>query len=303
MKREVGFIGLGQMGKLMAVNIMKKGFPLWVYDIRKEAVCELAKHGANMADDLSHLGRRCNRIILSLPDASIVESVLFGDDGLKNGLQEGDIIVDCGTTHPAFTEKTAAKLKESGIDFVDAPVSGTESRAKEGTLTIMVGGNEDACRKVYPLMETMGRTIVYLGDSGKGQLAKMVNNVLYNISCAAMAEVLPMALKLGLDPEKICSVVRTGTGQSYGFDAFSALVLEGKFEPGYPMQSAYKDMAAVMELSNEHRMPLPVTTATMQTYQMALAQGLGNENKGAMIKVWERLLGVQFRKPGKNVKS
>ena len=296
MKREVGFIGLGQMGKRMAINIKKEGFQLWVYDLRKEAMEELVKHGATAAQNLSQLGMRCNRIVFSLPDASVLEPVLFGEEGLKSSLAAGDIIIDCGTTHPVFTEKTAATLKEKNIEFIDAPVSGTESRAEDGTLTIMVGGNEIAYKTIYPLLETMGRTIVYMGNSGKGQLAKMINNVLYNISCAAMAEILPMAAKLGLDPERISSVVRTGTGQSYGFDAFSTLILDGKFEPGYPLISAYKDMAAIMELSNKNRIPLPVTTATMQTYQMALAQGLGNENKGAMIKVWEKILGVEVRK-------
>jgi 3-hydroxyisobutyrate dehydrogenase-like beta-hydroxyacid dehydrogenase len=303
MKNKVGFIGLGQMGKRMAVNIQKKGFPLWVYDLRQAAVDELGKHGANAVQSLSELGKRCNRIIFSLPDASVVEHVLFGDKGLKNCLEQGDIIIDCGTTHPLFTEKTSAILKEKGIDFIDAPVSGTDSRAQEGTLTIMVGGNEHAYQTIYPLLEAMGRTIVYLGSSGKGQLAKTINNVLYNISCAAMAEILPMAVKLGLDSEKICSVVRTGTGQSYGFDAFSALVLEGNFKPGYPMRSAYKDMATIMELSNKNRIPLPVTTATMQTYQMALAQGLGSENKGAMIKVWEKIFGVEARKTNQEGES
>ena len=296
MKKDVGFIGLGQMGKKMAINLSKKGYPLWVYDLSKEAMDELVKHGANAADNLSQLGRHCNRMILSLPDPSVVEPVIFGEQGLKASLEAGDIIIDCGTTHPVFTEKTAAVLKEKGIVFLDAPVSGTESRAEEGTLTIMVGGHEPAYQTICPLLEAMGRTIVYVGNSGQGQLAKMINNVLYNISCAAMAEILPMAAKLGLDPEKICSIVRTGTGQSYGFDSFSTLALEGNFESGYPMISAYKDMATIMELSNQHRLPLPVTSGTMQTYQMALAQGLGSESKGAMIKVWERVFGVKVRK-------
>lgn len=299
MKKDVGFIGLGQMGKRMATNLLRKGYALWVYDIRKEAMDELAGQGAGAAQNLSQLGRRCNRIFLSLPDPSVVEPVIFGDEGLKTGLEAGDIIIDCGTTHPVFTEKTAAILKEKNIEFIDAPVSGTESRAEDGTLTIMVGGHEPAYQTIYPLLEAMGRTIVYVGNSGKGQLAKMINNVLYNISCAAMAEVLPMAAKLGLDPETICSIVRTGTGQSYGFDSFSALALEGNFESGYPMISAYKDMATVMELSNQHRLPLPVTSGALQTYQMALAQGLGSENKGAMIKVWEHIFGVKVRKRNK----
>jgi len=299
MKKGVGFIGLGQMGKRMAINILRKGFSLWVNDIRQEAMDEVIMYGAKASQDLFELGKRCSRIIFSLPDAFVVESVLFGAEGLKSSLEVGDIIIDCSTTSPIFTERTSAILKEKGVDFIDAPVSGAESRAKEGTLTFMVGGDEDAYRTIYPFLEAMGKTIVYMGNSGKGQLGKMTNNVLYNISCAAMAEILPMAAKLGLDPEKVCSVVRTGTGQSYGFDSFSTLVLDGNFKPGYPMQNAYKDMAHVMELADKYQIPLPVTSATMQTYKMALAQGLGGENKGAMIKVWEETFGVTVRRKSK----
>ena len=296
METDVGFIGLGQMGKWMALNLIHKGFPLLVYDLRKEAMEDLVKHGARAAENLSEIANQCTCIILSLPDTSVVESVLFGKGGLKPELKAGHTIIDCGTTHPLFTRQTSALLKKEGIVFIDAPVSGMESRAKEGTLTIMVGGEEDTYLKIHPLLEAMAKTIVYMGASGNGQLAKMTNNVLFNISCAAMAEILPMATKMGLDPEKICSVVRTGTGQSYGFDFFSPLVLDDNFTPGYPMKSAYKDMATVMEISNEYQIPLPVTSATMQTYQIALAQGLGGENKGAMIKVWEKALGVKVRK-------
>jgi 3-hydroxyisobutyrate dehydrogenase-like beta-hydroxyacid dehydrogenase len=296
MEIDIGFIGLGQMGKWMALNLIRKDFSLLVYDLRKEAMDNLGKQGARTAENLFEIPKQCSCIILSLPDTSVVESVLFAKDGLKPGLKKGDIIIDCGTTHPLFTRQTSALLKKEGIIFIDAPVSGMESRAKEGTLTIMVGGEEEMYLKIHPFLEAMAKTIVYMGASGNGQLAKMTNNVLFNISCAAMAEILPMATKMGLDPEKICSVVRTGTGQSCGFDFFSPLILDDNFTPGYPMKSAYKDMATVMEISNEYQIPLPVTAATMQTYQMALAQGLGGENKGAMTKVWEKTLGVKVRK-------
>lgn len=296
MKTEIGIIGLGAMGKGMALNILKKGFPLWVYDLRKKPVEELVSRGAKAPKDLRELGNRCPWILLSLPDGRVVESVLFGEGGLKLGLKDGHIIIDCGTTHPLLTRHAAATLKEEGIVFIDAPVSGTEIRAKQGTLTIMVGGEQEVFHTIYPLLESVGETIVYMGGSGSGQLAKVTNNVLYNISCAAMAEILPMAVKMGLDPESICSVVSTGTGQSFAFDYFSPFVLDGKFAHGYPMKNAYKDMATVMELANTYQIPLPVTAATMHTYQMALAQGLGGEGKGAMIKVWEKILGIQVRR-------
>jgi len=300
MKKDVGFIGLGEMGKWMALNILKNEFKLRAYDIRKEAMEDVANHGVEPSRDLTEIGHQCNRFILSLPDSAVVESVLFGANGLKDSLMAGDIIIDCSTTSPLFARQVTATLSKQDVYFLDTPVSGMEKGAKEGTLTIMASGDENSYRTIYPLLEAMGETIVYLGASGNGQLAKMTNNILYNISCAAMAEILPMAMKMGLDPEKLCSLVRKGSGQSYGFDVFSSLVLDRNFTSGYPMKSAYKDFRNAIELASEQQIPLPVTLAAMNTYQMALCQGLGTENKGAMIKVWEKTLGVTVVKKEKS---
>ena len=280
MKKQVGFIGLGEMGKWMALNLLKKGFPLLVhYHRRKKAMRYLVNQGAQATNDLSEIGERCRWIVLCLPDSSVLDSVFYRTGGLKPTLKAGDIVVDCGTTSPLFTQLTATTLKKERIYFIDAPISGMENRAKEGTLTIMVGGPKSAYQKISPLLEAMGKNIIYMGPSGNGQLAKMTNNVLFNISCAAMAEILPMAVKLCLDPEIICSVVSTGTGQSHGFDFFSKLVLENNFARGYPLKSAYKDMDIAIEIAIKKQIPMPVTAATMQTYQMALGQGFGSERK------------------------
>jgi 3-hydroxyisobutyrate dehydrogenase-like beta-hydroxyacid dehydrogenase len=291
----VGFVGLGSMGKGMASNIVKSGFPLWVYDLRLEASSDLVERGARQAENLSDLSANCNWIVLSLPHQSAVEAVLFGDAGLATGAREGQVIVDCGTTHPDFSSEAAARLREQGVSFLDAPVTGMETRAADGTLTIMVGGDAAAYEEVLPLLDAMGEVVVHMGSPGNGQLTKMTNNVLYNISCAAMAEMLTLAVKLGLDADKVRRVVGLGSGQSFGFDYFSELALKGEFRQGYPMASAFKDMVAVMEQANQQRAPLPVASGAMQTYRMALAKGLGEEAKGAMIKVWEDLLGVEVR--------
>ena len=160
----------------------------------------------------------------------------------------------------------------------------------------MVGGDEDAFNEVKPALEAIGKVVVHMGASGLGQLTKAANNVLYNISCAAMAEMLPFAVRLGLDPEKVCQVVSTGSGQSFGFDFFSDLALDGNFSIGYPMGSAFKDFMTVMGRASGLQVPLPVVSAAMQPYSMALAQGLGSESKGAMIKVWEQVMGAEARR-------
>lgn len=291
----VGFIGLGSMGCGMATRLLETGVDLQVFDIRSEAMEPFSRLGAGTAENVESVGRSCKRVILSLPDAKVVDEVLFGTGGLVTALAPGSCVVDCGTTHPDVTRQMAQRLALSEISLLDAPVTGMESRAAEGTLTIMVGGEEAAFEACRALFEAMGELVVHMGPSGSGQLMKMTNNVLYNISVAAMAEMLPLAVRLGLDPDKVRRVVATGSGQSFGFDYFSVRALAGIFDQGYPMASAYKDMIALMERANEQHAPMPVASAAMQTYRMALAEGYGAEAKGAMIKVWERVLGVEVR--------
>ena len=293
----IGFIGLGQMGNGIASNILKQGYPLLVYDVRKEPVNELVEKGAKASsDDLLEIVENCHYICLCLPNASIVEKVMGSEKEFGCKFKKGQTIIDFGTTNPIFTQKMSNDLLDKGINFIDAPVSGMEAKAIEGTLTIMVGGDQDKYQEILPLLNAIGSHISYLGPSGSGQLAKMLNNVLFNISCAATAEILPMAVKLELDPEEICSVIQNSTGQSYGFDFFSKLILERNFKPGYPMVNAYKDMANIIELSDKYHIPLPVTNAAMITYKMELCHSGGIENKGSMVRVWERLLGVEVHK-------
>lgn len=298
MKTKIGFVGLGTMGKWMAFNLMKAGFPLKFFARRKEVVEEMTSQGGKALPSLKELAQESTWVIFCLPDTEAVEAVLFGKDGIVDVLKPGQVVIDCGTIHPLSSRKIAASLQGRGIPFLDAPISGMEARAKAGTLTIMVGGEEAVFQQVRPALEAMGNKIIYAGISGNGQMMKLINQVMFDIHCAAIAELLPMAVKMGLDPEQTCTVARTGTGQCFALDNFAPLILEGNFGPGYPLADAYKDMVHVVEISSAHRIPLPITAAAMVTYQMALDQGLGKENKGAMIKVWEGVLGVQVRKKG-----
>jgi 3-hydroxyisobutyrate dehydrogenase-like beta-hydroxyacid dehydrogenase len=293
MKETVGFIGVGAMGGRMARNAMAQGYDLWAFDVDDEALERVVSAGAVSADSPRQLAERCEWIVLSLPDGSVVDQVLNGDAGLREALRPGQVIIDCGTTDPTHTRELAEHLTPTGALWLDAPVSGLDFRAEDGTLTIMVGGDEEAFEKVLPLLKTIGELVVHMGPSGHGQLMKMANNVLFNISCAALAEMLPFAATLGLDPAKVRAVVGTSSGQSFGFDFFSERILEGDFDTGYKMRSAYKDMVNIMTRANERRVPLPVASATMQTYQMALAQGHGDKSKAAMVKVWEKVMGVE----------
>jgi len=296
MKPKVGFIGLGEMGKWMAINVAKAGYPLTVFDVRPEPLQEVAKQGAAATSNPTEVAKRVEVVLLCLPDTQVVEAVIFGKDGLIQGLSAGSIVVDLSTINYLATLRIEQELRAKGVTLLDAPISGLEARAKEGTLTIMVGGDPQIFEKVRPILNAMGKDIIYMGKSGNGQLTKLINQLFLNISCAATAEILPMAVKLGLDPEAVYKVVTTSTGRTFAFEFFTPYILENDFSHGYPLAKAYKDMISAAEISAREKIPLPVFAGAMQTYQLALAQGHGNECKGAMIKVWEKALGVEVRK-------
>ena len=290
----VGFIGLGSMGRGMMANLVSNEVPVVAFDIDAEACTAASGAGVRLAQNVATVARDCKPIILSLPDGDVVEDVLFGVGDMAASLLPDAIIVDTSTTHARKSQELAGRLQQQGVAFLDAPVTGMETGAADGTLTIMVGGDEGAFETVRHLLQYMGSTVVHMGPSGNGQLTKMVNNVLYNVSVAAMAEMLPLAARLGLDPQSIRRVVSSGSGQSFGFDYFSERVLEGRFNEGYPMGKAFKDMLAISAHANAVHAPMPVVSGALQTYRQALAEGYGAEAKGAMIKVWERVLGVDL---------
>ncbi|MBU2054252.1 MAG: NAD-binding protein [Proteobacteria bacterium] len=295
---KIGFIGLGTMGKWMALNMLKAGFPMRVYDINPAPVEFLAGQGAEAATSPADAAAQVDWLFLSLPDTELVEKVVFGEKGVVQGARPGLVLVDLSTIGYIPTLEIDRRLKEKGILFADAPVSGMEARAKEGKITVMFGGDEGLFRTVRPALDAIGNQIVYMGGVGSGQLTKLINQLLFNISCAGLAEVLPMAVKLGLDPERVAQVVTTGTGRSFAADFFIPLTLENRFDEGYPVKSAYKDMISAAEISAHKGIPLPVVNATAVTFQMAMAEGFGNLSKGGLIRVFEKMLGAEFRKRG-----
>ncbi len=296
MAEKIGFIGLGTMGKWMALNIMKAGFPVTVYDVDREAVAFLTGQGAEPADSPADLAGRVQWVLLSVPNTEVVEEVIFGEQGLVEGAASGLVIVDTSTINYLPTLDIDQRLRERGIVFADAPVSGMEARARDAELTVMFGGDEQIFELVRPALDAIGNKIIYMGKTGSGQLTKLINQLLFNISAAAIAEILPMAVRLGLDPVKVTDVVTTGTGRSFAAEFFAPLALDGIFDRGYPLKSAYKDMISAAEICAREKIPLPLVHAATTTYQMALADGHGDESKGAMIKVFERMLGVRFRR-------
>jgi 3-hydroxyisobutyrate dehydrogenase-like beta-hydroxyacid dehydrogenase len=292
---KIAFIGLGQMGKGMALNMVKSGAKLIVNDVRTDNFEEFEKRGATATTVLSDTAQ-ADIIFLSLPNTSIVQSVLYGDNGLLPHLREGQTIVDLSTINYNATLEIGRVLGDKGVRFMDAPVSGMESRANDGTLTIMCGGEIDVFDEIKPYLECIGNKILFMGKLGSGQLTKLINQLLFDINVAALAEILPMSVKMGLDCEKVGQVVNSGTGRSYASEFFIPRILDGNFSEGYLMKHAYKDLISAAELGSNLTIPMPVLAAATSTYQMALLKGYGDYDKGGMIRVFEELLEVRYRK-------
>jgi len=290
----IAFVGLGQMGRPMAINMLKSGAKLTVSSASGKRHAELEAKGAKATKNLADVAQ-ADIVFLCLPGTDAVRETLFGVQGIAPLMGEGQIVVDTSTMDYLETRDFAIRLAERGIGFIDAPVSGMEARAIEGTLTAMCGGKAETLEKVRPYLSCVANNILHMGDSGSGQLSKLINQLLFDINCAAIAEVLPMAAKLGIDPEKIGKIINSGTGRSYASEFFIPRILKNNFSDGYPLQHAYKDIDAGAKVSATHNIPMPVLAAASATYQMALLKGHGHLDKGAMIRVFEELLGVQFR--------
>jgi len=294
----IGFIGLGRMGGGMARNLLAAGADLTVYDAYPDAVSELVVAGAATADSPAGVARQVDRLFLCLPFAPEVRAVLFGDGGVSTGAAPGLQVVDCTTLVHSDALAIAAQAREAGLGYNDCPVSGMPFRAADGTLTIMFGGEEAQFTAVRPLLEHMGRDVIHCGALGAGQLMKAVNNVIYDINIAALCELLPLATRAGLDPRTVAAVVTSGSSRSFASEYFVPRMLERRFDSDFAMAQAWKDIVNVQEMAVRHGAMTPVTAAMTAVYQSAIAQGHGGEPKSAMIKLYEQVLGVEFRNDG-----
>ena len=294
---ELGFIGLGQMGKPIALNLLAAaGTELIVSDRSDRWFEAFRAKGARGTTDSRELAR-ADVVFLCLPNAAAVVDVLLGDDGLLARLRPGATVVDLSTITHSATLTVDAACGARDVAFLDAPISGMEARAIDGTLTVMCGGARETFERVKPYLERIGTTILHMGPTGSGQMTKLVNQLLFDINAAALAEVLPMAMRMGLDPDLVGAVINSGSGRSFASEFFIPRILRGHFTDGYPMHHAYKDLIGGAELSANLCVPMPVLAAATATYQAALLRGHGEEDKGAMVRVLEDMLGVAFRSP------
>jgi len=295
---KVCFIGPGTMGTGMALNLARGDFDAFlVIGRRMEKLAPFTERGIPVSIDTADAAGY-DVIFLCLPDTAAVQGLLLGGGALAGKLHAGQTVVDCSTIGYLAAAELGETLAAQGVDYVDAPVSGHQAKATDGTLTIMCGGKEEAFARIRPMLERMGTTVLYMGGCGAGQLTKMINNCALDICAASFCELMPLGVKLGLSPEALGQVLTTASGSSYASKTLIPEVLEGNFAHGFTMEKAYKDLTSMAEVTSKLAVPLPTLCGTMQTYQLALQTGQGERYKGAMIRFYEDLLGVRCRKPG-----
>jgi 2-hydroxy-3-oxopropionate reductase len=285
----VGYIGLGLMGKSMARNILKAGYPLVVHNRSRTAVDELAAEGATPAGSSAEVARQVDVIFTNVPDTPDVEQVILGRGGVLEGAHPGLIWVDNSTIQPAAARRLAARLATAGVQSLDAPVSGGDIGARDGTLTIMVGGEASALETVMPVLQAMGKKITHVGDAGAGQIAKAANQIMVAAQMVAMGELLLFAQKSGADPRKVIEAIRGGAAQCWTLDVKPPRLFAGNRKPGFKAKLQAKDLKIVLETAREYGVPLPATAVNTQLFDAMLALGMADLDNSAVIGVIEAL--------------
>ena len=294
MKPRLGFIGLGLMGAPMARNLMKAGFPLTVHNRSQAAVQALAAEGASAGDSPRAVAEASEIVFTCLPDTPDVEAVVLGPDGILAGGRPGMIVVDHSTIRPTSAQAIAERLEALGIDFLDAPVSGGDVGARQGSLSIMVGGRAEALERARSALEAMGKTITHVGASGAGQVAKACNQIMVGAQMVAMAELLILAQKSGTDPRRVCEAIRGGAAQCWTLDVKPPRLFQGERSPGFKARMMHKDLAIALETARTFGAPTPSTAVNQQLFLSMLQLGMGDLDNSAVIGVLEELSGVRL---------
>ncbi len=288
---EVGFIGLGLMGRPMALNLIKAGHRVHVWSRRRESMQPLLDAGAGDCASAAEVARRAVVTISMVADAPDVEQVTLGPDGVADGVGTGHIHIDMSTIAPAAAQSIATRLAERGVVALDAPVSGGEPGAIAGTLTIMVGGDADACAHVQPLFEAMGKSITRIGEAGAGQVAKACNQIITGVGVASVAEALNFAARSGVDGAKVREALLGGFAYSRILENHGQRMLARNFKPGFKAWMHHKDVRIVMDEAHRLGLALPTAAATMQLFNAMAGSGLGEDDSVAMLKLFERMSG------------
>ena len=290
---KIGFIGLGIMGKPMAKNLLKAGYELVVLDINKEAVKELKALGAESTETAAELAGRVKAIITMLPNSPQVKEVVLGKNGLIEGTTDGSVLIDMSSIAPLASREIAEALSAKGVEMLDAPVSGGEPKAIEGTIAVMVGGKKEVFDANYELLMAMAGSVVYVGEIGAGNIAKLCNQVVVALNIAAVSEALVLAQKAGVSPDLVYQAIRGGLAGSTVMDAKAPMMMDSNYDPGFRIDLHIKDMNNVLETSRNVGAPLPLASQVMEIMQAIKQDGCGVEDHSSIVKFYEKIANIE----------
>lgn len=287
--QEIGFIGLGIMGTPMARCLLKAGYPLNIYDRMEVHVKPLEEEGAAARQCPKEVAEHSDVIITMLPNSQIVEAVMFGSDGLYDGLCKNKIFIDMGSSDYASNQRISRELEKKGVKMLDAPVTGSSKGAAAGTLTIMAGGDEDTLAKVRPVLEVMGSKIIPVGPVGSADIAKACNQMLFALNLAAASEVFALSAKAGLDPEVLLSIVDSGSGESYaGRVKMADFTFKRNFKPGFTTNLMAKDVDIALNMARNLQVPMKLGNLVRENLRIAQNLGFGADDCSSVARIAEK---------------
>lgn len=296
MSKKIGFIGLGIMGKPMAINLLKAGYQVTVTDLNKEAVEQVVNSRGIAAATPQEVAENVDVIITMLPNANIVKGVIFGENGIHKSAKEGTVVIDMSSISPVVSNEIASELAKQGIEMLDAPVSGGEPKAVDGTLAIMVGGKEEVYESVKDVLFSMGSAVTLVGGNGCGSTAKLANQIIVNLNIAAMSEALVLAAKAGIDIDKMYQAIRGGLAGSAVLDAKVPLILDRNFVAGGRIDINLKDITNVMETAHAIGVPLPLSSQLLEIFHALKVDGKASHDHGGIVQYYEKLAQVEVRR-------
>lgn len=293
---KIGFIGLGIMGKPMAKNLLKAGHELVVFDVIQSNVDNVVEAGARAAASSKAVAEECSLIITMLPNSPHVKAVVCGQNGVLEGAKEGTILVDMSSIAPLASQEIEKACAAKGVKMIDAPVSGGEPKAIDGTLSIMVGGDKAVFEEVYDVLKLMGTSVVHCGNIGAGNTTKLANQVIVALNIAAVSEAFLLATKAGVDPQLVFDAIKGGLAGSTVMNAKVPMILDRNFNPGFKIDLHIKDLNNALETGHGVGAPLPLTALAMEMMQTLHADGLGQEDHSSIAKYYEKLSGSQIKR-------
>lgn len=295
MKPILGFVGLGIMGKPMARNLLKSGYEVHVYSVLDTEMISAQKDGAIPENSAAEVAKKADVSIIMVPDTPHVKEVILGKKGFIHSLTSGKVVIDMSTISALATKEFAAEIKKTGASMLDAPVSGGEKGAIEGTLSIMVGGEKEVFERCLPIFEAMGKRITHVGGNSSGQVVKACNNLLGAASVVGMSEALVLGTKAGVDPAKIVEVLSAGAARCWALEVRAPHVIQRDFEPGFKTKLQYKDLGLALELAKGVSSYIPVTSVVHELYKGCVAQGLGEGDYTNVINIIEQISDIEVK--------